>query len=186
MRRTMLFPPKLSKELPTLLMVTIIAGFLLSFSPTIEGQNKKTRRVATKSGKRGKSARRSKLSRAQSDPLPLETYQAPPTYPDNIEVFEYGSSDSPVLGRMLNMPNKSLESTDLATPLKLVNMKIDASRVSEIQQALASRGFYRGEPTGSYDESTVDAMRRFQLKENISATGYPTAHALRRLGLAKW
>jgi hypothetical protein len=180
------FPPKLYKELPTFLMVTITAGFLLSFSPTIEGQSKKTRRVATKSGKRGKIARRSNQSRGQSAPLPLETYQAPPTYPDSIEVFEYGSSDSPILGRMLNMPNKSLESTDLATPLKRGNMKMDAARVNEIQEALASRGFYQGQPTGSYDESTVDAMRRFQLKENISVTGYPTAHALRRLGLAKW
>jgi peptidoglycan hydrolase-like protein with peptidoglycan-binding domain len=87
------------------------------------------------------------------------------------------------------MPNTKVASsdpTDLAAPPKRVNVRMDASRVFEIQQALASKGFYQGEMTGVYDDSTVDAMRRFQLKENILATGYPTAHALRRLGLAKW
>ncbi len=54
----------------------------------------------------------------------------------------------------------------------------------QIQQALAQRGFYGGEMTGVYDEATVEAMRRFQASQKVAVTGYPTAHALKRLGLA--
>jgi hypothetical protein len=195
-----------SVKLPTLFAITIfITGFLLSADIPVEGKGKKTRRVAARSGNktgrssissrgssRGKTARRGKRNRyqTQSEPLPIAAYQAPTTYPDSIEVIEYGSSDSAALKRLLNMPNtntgSNLNSTDPAALPKRVNVKMDASRVLEIQQALANKGFYQGEMTGVYDESTVDAMRRFQLKENISTTGYPTAHALRRLGLAKW
>jgi Putative peptidoglycan binding domain len=202
----MQFPPKMATKLPILLTITIIiTGFLLSINIPVEGKGKKTRRTTARSGKkkgrssassrggsRGKTARRGKRSRSRSqpEPLPLAAYQAAPTYPDRIEVIEYGSSDSADLKRLLNMPNTTTSSgpnsTDPAAPLKRVNVRMDASRVSEIQQALTSKGFYQGETSGVYDESTVDAMRRFQLKENISVTGYPTAHALRRLGLAKW
>jgi hypothetical protein len=189
----MQFPPKMATKLPTLFTIAIIiTSFLLSIHIPVEGKGKKTRRVTARSGKRSKTARRSKRSRyqVQSEPLPVAAYQATPTYPDSIEVIEYGSSDSTALKRLLNMPNtnkgSNLDSIDPAAPPKRVNVRMDASRVLEIQQALASKGFFQGEPTGVYDESTIDAMRRFQLKENIPATGYPTAHALRRLGLAKW
>jgi Putative peptidoglycan binding domain len=202
----MQFSPKMVAKLPTLFAITIfITGFLLSTSVPVEGNGKKTRRVAAGSGNkkgrsslssrrssRGKTARRGKRSRYQTqpEPLPIAAYQATPTYPDSIEVIEYGSSDSAAVKRLLNMPktntDSNLDSTDPAAPPKRVNVKMDTSRVLEIQQALANKGFYRSEMTGVYDESTVDAMRRFQLKENISVTGYPTAHALRRLGLAKW
>jgi peptidoglycan hydrolase-like protein with peptidoglycan-binding domain len=66
------------------------------------------------------------------------------------------------------------------------SVRIESSRAIQIQQALASRGFYSGQMTGNYDEATIDAMRRFQASQKIAATGYPTAHALKRLGLANW
>jgi peptidoglycan hydrolase-like protein with peptidoglycan-binding domain len=62
-------------------------------------------------------------------------------------------------------------------------LKIDGARALQIQEALKQRGFYSGELTGEYDQATVEAMRRFQTQEKIPATGYPTAHALKRLGL---
>jgi peptidoglycan hydrolase-like protein with peptidoglycan-binding domain len=60
---------------------------------------------------------------------------------------------------------------------------MDSARVVQIQQALARQGYYSGEMSGVYDEATVDAMHRFQLAQRIGATGYPTAQALKRLGL---
>jgi putative peptidoglycan binding protein len=192
----MLFPPQWYK-LPAFFTIILIAGYLVSFSTPAEGQSRKTKGGSAKSSRRksySKSSHHSKQSRylAQNDQLPLEAYQARPTYPDSIEVIEYGSSD-PILGRLLNMPNttsslasSNLDAIDTANPSKRVSVKMEASRVYEIQQALAGRGFYQGEPTGVYDEPTVEAMRRFQQTENIPVTGYPTAHALRRLGLAKW
>ena len=65
-------------------------------------------------------------------------------------------------------------------------MEIESKRVIEIQEALAQKGFYTGPPTGTYDEATFDAMRRFQISNRIDVTGYPTAHALKRLGLTNW
>ncbi|MCI0666311.1 MAG: peptidoglycan-binding protein, partial [Acidobacteria bacterium] len=148
---------------------------------------------------RGSSSRRKTVrgnkryhQRNTIDTLAFEAEPVKTTLPDSIEVIEHGSSDSPVLGRLLNMPNPSrtdnasFNPTESPTRSRRFNIKMEASRVIEIQQALASRGFYRGEMTGVYDESTVDAMRRFQTDEKISVTGYPTAHALRKLELASW
>jgi Putative peptidoglycan binding domain len=195
----MQLPPGRATMLPALITITLfITGFLLSVSITVEGNGKKSRRATAKSGKKSgkstsKTARRGRRSRtSKSEPPPIASYQASPTYPDSIEVIEYGSSESTDLKKLLNMPNSSVttnngvDSTDIPTPTRRVSVKMDSSRVFEIQQALAGKGFYQGETTGNYDESTIDAMRRFQLKEKITVTGYPTAHALRRLGLTKW
>jgi peptidoglycan hydrolase-like protein with peptidoglycan-binding domain len=57
------------------------------------------------------------------------------------------------------------------------------SRALQIQLALKRRGFYTGEMTGEYDDATIESMRRFQTQQKIPVTGYPTAHALKRLGL---
>lgn len=60
-----------------------------------------------------------------------------------------------------------------------------AERVVEIQQALIQRGFLQGEPTGTYDKATIDAMSSYQKSRNLRSTGYPTAESLRDLGLTK-
>ena len=61
---------------------------------------------------------------------------------------------------------------------------MEAFRVIQIQKALKDRGFFSSEPTGIYDDETIDGMKAFQAKERIDVTGYPTAHALKRLGLS--
>jgi hypothetical protein len=58
-------------------------------------------------------------------------------------------------------------------------------RVREIQDALKREGYYQSEPTGSYDKATVDAMSSYQKARNLRITGYPTAEALRDLGLTR-
>lgn len=60
--------------------------------------------------------------------------------------------------------------------------QIPADRVLEIQRALIERGYLK-QASGEYDSATVGAMKAFQAAESIGATGYPTAHALHRLGL---
>jgi len=112
-----------------------------------------------------------------------------PIAPDRIEVIESGSATSPDLARYLNLPPPSPrppQDPSETDPTRHKPLKIDGSRALQIQQALKQRGFYTGELTGIYDEATVEAMRRFQTQEKIPATGYPTAHALKRLGLASW
>jgi peptidoglycan hydrolase-like protein with peptidoglycan-binding domain len=56
-------------------------------------------------------------------------------------------------------------------------------RISEIQSALGSRGYYQGDPNGLWDSNTVDAMQKFQSANGIDPTGKLDAPTLQKLGL---
>jgi cytoskeletal protein RodZ len=58
-----------------------------------------------------------------------------------------------------------------------------SERVNEIQGALAKSGSYSGAPTGKWDDSTVDAMRKFQSTHGLNPTGKMDAPTLQKLGL---
>lgn len=162
------------------------------FSTNAEAKGRKG-----KSASRSKSSKRSSARRGQrrSNKVAVERDVAviPETYPiapDRIEVIESGSASAPDLSRYLNPPlprsqprqDSSDSDPNFLTKRKVI--KIDESRVIQIQQALKQRGIFTGELTGLYDQATFEAMLRFQTGEKIPATGYPTAHALKRLGLA--
>jgi peptidoglycan hydrolase-like protein with peptidoglycan-binding domain len=56
-------------------------------------------------------------------------------------------------------------------------------RISEIQQALAKDGSFSGTPNGKWDESTVEAMKKFQEAHGLNPTGKLDAKTLMQLGL---
>jgi peptidoglycan hydrolase-like protein with peptidoglycan-binding domain len=56
-------------------------------------------------------------------------------------------------------------------------------RITEIQQALAKDGSYPGRPSGKWDDSTAEAMRKFQESHGLSPTGKLDARSLQQLGL---
>jgi peptidoglycan hydrolase-like protein with peptidoglycan-binding domain len=56
-------------------------------------------------------------------------------------------------------------------------------RISEIQTALAKDGSFSGKPSGKWDASTVDAMKRFQAVHGLNASGKLDAKTLQKLGL---
>jgi peptidoglycan hydrolase-like protein with peptidoglycan-binding domain len=56
-------------------------------------------------------------------------------------------------------------------------------RISEIQQALAKDGSFTGTPNGKWDDSTVDAMRKFQSGHGLNPSGKLDAQTLQKLGL---
>ena len=56
-------------------------------------------------------------------------------------------------------------------------------RINEIQSALAKKGVYAGEPSGKWDDSTVEAMRKFQSTHGLNPTGKMDALTLQKLGL---
>lgn len=58
-----------------------------------------------------------------------------------------------------------------------------ADRIQEIQSALAREGYYKGDPSGKWDEETQDAMRRFQEEHDLTGTGKIDATSLQKLGL---
>jgi peptidoglycan hydrolase-like protein with peptidoglycan-binding domain len=56
-------------------------------------------------------------------------------------------------------------------------------RYKEIQQALASKGFYQGEPTGEWGPDSVDALKRFQTAQSLTPDGRIGSLSLIALGL---
>src|SRR5262245_7931222 len=163
----------------------LIICTLISFAPTVLARGKKGKTSAT----RGKSSHRRVAKHSHKIQYPVPNSESDDAIvPDEIEVQEYGSENPKELARWLS-PSREVLPANLnftapdMTSKKRRNVKIDSARVIQIQQALAKQGFYTGEMTGVYDESTIDAMRRFQLANKMSITGYPTAPALSRLGL---
>ena len=58
-----------------------------------------------------------------------------------------------------------------------------SDRISEIQQALGKDGSFGGTPTGKWDDSTVEAMRKFQAAHGLNPSGKLDALTLQKLGL---
>jgi len=56
-------------------------------------------------------------------------------------------------------------------------------RITEIQQALAKKGMLEGSPSGQWDDSTTDAMKKFQSSNGLNPTGKLDALTLQKLGL---
>ncbi|MGB8322796.1 MAG: peptidoglycan-binding domain-containing protein [Candidatus Acidiferrum sp.] len=55
-------------------------------------------------------------------------------------------------------------------------------RVNEIQEALARNGAYEGTSSGKWDDSTTEAMRKFQATHGLNPTGKLDAPTLQKLG----
>jgi peptidoglycan hydrolase-like protein with peptidoglycan-binding domain len=58
-----------------------------------------------------------------------------------------------------------------------------ADRISQIQEALASKGAFSGTPTGTWDDSTMSAVKKFQSSNGLTPTGKLDALTLQKLGL---
>jgi peptidoglycan hydrolase-like protein with peptidoglycan-binding domain len=58
-----------------------------------------------------------------------------------------------------------------------------AERITEIQEALSRRGVYSGSPSGHWDDSTTDAMKKFQTSNGLNPSGKLDALTLQKLGL---
>ena len=56
-------------------------------------------------------------------------------------------------------------------------------RIREIQTALNREGSFEGQPTGKWDDSTIEAMRKFQQAHGLNPTGKVDAVTLEKLGL---
>jgi Putative peptidoglycan binding domain len=156
--------------------------------PRPENKGSSRGRVAGR-GRRGREARAPRRASARRREAAVvaaapevEIVPARLSLPDRIEVIENASAT------FNPPPRPAVEPAD--RPFNISTRKIDVNispdRVTAIQQALAGKGCYAGEPTGLYDEATVEAMRQFQTMSRIDVTGYPTAHSLKRLGLTHW
>ncbi|MFN0086961.1 MAG: peptidoglycan-binding domain-containing protein [Blastocatellia bacterium] len=168
----------------------LIVCMAVPFAVTIEAKGRKAKKSVSRSkGRaplRASAKHRSGVRTAAN--LPESNYAV---VPDQIEVLENGSSRTTELARWLNPPaprSSFLSDASLSptTSVRTRAVRIESSRVLQIQQALAGLGFFSGEMSGVYDGPTADAMRRCQAANRIAVTGYPTAAALKRLGLTNW
>ena len=60
---------------------------------------------------------------------------------------------------------------------------IDGDRARQIQQALVREHYLKGTPSGTWDASTQEAMRRYQADQGWQTKEVPDSRALIRLGL---
>lgn len=191
-----MFRRRVSRSCQFLLIFSLLGVLLCLFEP-LDSNVEAARSRSRKSARTRRSVRRPVMRRAISKRrVPTRNRRSVPPRaitgnypiaPDRIEVIEHHAADHPVVRRLLDppSPNKPRNSEAPAESRRRVSTRIDGQRVMQIQNALQNRGVYGGEVTGSYDESTIEAMREFQRREKIPVTGYPTAHALKRLGLAR-
>ena len=59
----------------------------------------------------------------------------------------------------------------------------DPERYKEIQQALADKGYFKGDVNGQWGDDSVSAMKQFQVDQKLSDDGKISAPALIGLGL---
>jgi peptidoglycan hydrolase-like protein with peptidoglycan-binding domain len=69
------------------------------------------------------------------------------------------------------------------TPARSYQQAPTADRYREIQQALASKGYFHGEPTGEWGADSIDALKRFQTDQNLMPDGKIGSLSLIALGL---
>lgn len=58
-----------------------------------------------------------------------------------------------------------------------------ADRYREIQQAMVEKGYYKGDPNGTWGPDSVDALKRFQKEQKLEPNGKLDAVSLIALGL---
>lgn len=62
-------------------------------------------------------------------------------------------------------------------------LKLDSKKVNEMQKALNEKGYAVGRVDGVVGPKTSNAIREFQSKEGLSATGQPDQQTLKALGI---
>ena len=71
----------------------------------------------------------------------------------------------------------------LRVPPPSYQLHPDPERYQQIQQALADRGYFKGQVNGTWGDDSVDALRRFQADQKLPDDGKITALGLTALGL---
>ena len=70
-----------------------------------------------------------------------------------------------------------------AAPTPSYQLHPDPQRYTQIQQALADRGYFKGQPNGEWNDDSVDALKRFQTDQKLESDGKVNALTLTGLGL---
>lgn len=80
-------------------------------------------------------------------------------------------------------PKVAHHSTKKSKSKKRGQMAIDNERAQQIQEALVREHYLNGTPSGKWDASSQEAMRRYQADQGWQTKEVPDSRALIRLGL---
>jgi len=78
---------------------------------------------------------------------------------------------------------KGKKKTAQRTPARARQLAPTKERYQQIQQALAGKGYFSGEPNGAWGSDSVEALKRFQADQNLTPDGKLTSLSLIALGL---
>ena len=70
-----------------------------------------------------------------------------------------------------------------APPAPSYQLHPDQERYQQIQQSLATRGYFKGEANGQWNDDSIDAIKRFQADQKLDSDGKINALTLTGLGL---
>jgi hypothetical protein len=70
-----------------------------------------------------------------------------------------------------------------APPRRWAQQQPTSERYKEIQQALAGRGYFRGDPSGAWGPESIDSLKRFQHDQSLVEDGKIGSLSLIALGL---
>ncbi len=94
-----------------------------------------------------------------------------------------GSSRLVKAGRARGRSSAAIVHTPRVPPPPSYQLHPDPERYQQIQQALAERGYFKGEINGTWGDDSTDALRRFQADQKLPDDGKITALSLNGLGL---
>jgi peptidoglycan hydrolase-like protein with peptidoglycan-binding domain len=94
-----------------------------------------------------------------------------------------GATSSKSPSRKLGARTRHAKSTKKTTRRERGQKVPAPERISEIQTALAKDGSFNSKPSGKWDASTVDAMKKFQETHGLNPSGKLDAKTLQKLGL---
>lgn len=70
-----------------------------------------------------------------------------------------------------------------SAPAPTYQLHPDPERYQQIQQALADRGYFKGQVNGQWGDDSIDALTRFQTDQKLDNDGHLSALTLAALGL---
>ena len=104
------------------------------------------------------------------------TFTVPPVFASHVH-------RSPTSGRYRIHKTRHVKHSSLKSRKQRGQQSIDPQRVTQIQQALISKHYLTGDPTGKWDATTVAAMQKFQSDNGWQTKLAPDSRALMKLGL---
>jgi hypothetical protein len=92
------------------------------------------------------------------------------------------STTRPVAHRTTKSRGKSTRKPTVVSR-RWAQQQPSAERYKEIQQALAERGYFHGDPNGTWGSESIDSLKRFQHDQSLAEDGKIGSLSLIALGL---